>query len=151
LQGPGYIRTIAVKPLNPQEIYVGTLIGVFHTTNGGQIWQPFQTGMPIVTVSDLRYIIDPAHSGTDLLVAGTYGRGVWKRDVAISPLTYVDLNATGFSDGTFDYPFQTLDAGIAGTRPAGTLGLRSNTYVVGPRTFGGQMIIKSYAGPVIIK
>jgi len=151
MRGPGYVRTIAVKPLNTQDIYVGTRIGVFRTTNGGANWAPFQTGMPLVTVGDLRYVMDPLHSGTDYLVASTYGRGVWKRDVTLSPLSYVDVNATGFSDGTFDYPFQTFNAGITGTPPGGTVALRGNTYVIGSRTFTTPMIMKAYAGPATIK
>ncbi len=151
LQGPGYIRSLVVKPLYPNEIYVGTRIGVFYTNDGGANWTPFQNGMPIIFVTGLKYIVNPAHNGTDYLVASTFGRGMWQCNLPTSPLSFVDLNATGFSDGTFDYPYQTFNAGIAGTPQGGTVGLRGNTYTLGPSSFSSPIIFKAYGGTAIIR
>ena len=151
LQGPGMVQTIVTKPLNSREIYAGTDVGVFRSLDGGTTWTPFQEGLPIVKCTDIRYISDPNRSGVDKLVVATYGRGVYQRDILTNPVTYVDENARGFQDGTFDYPLQLLSFGLAGTGPAGILALRANLYLLssgnnGPVSLDKPMTITSYGG-----
>lgn len=58
---------------SPERIYVGTDIGVYYrdsTTNG---WIEYSSGLPNTIVRDLQ-INYPAK----MLMAGTYGRGLWK-------------------------------------------------------------------------
>jgi hypothetical protein len=55
-------------------LLVSSQDGVYRTINPGAsaVWRKFGRGLPHAVVTDLHY-----YAGADLLVAGTYGRGVW--------------------------------------------------------------------------
>jgi hypothetical protein len=57
-------------------IYVGTDIGVFYRDNNINTWVPFMNGLPTVPVFDLEI-----YPNSNLLRAGTYGRGLWSSDL----------------------------------------------------------------------
>ena len=67
-----------IDPLNPSILYVGTETGVFVSTNGGQSWISFNTGMPAAIVNAF------AALPTGLIRVGTYGRGMYERTLASS-------------------------------------------------------------------
>jgi photosystem II stability/assembly factor-like uncharacterized protein len=73
------VSAIAIDPDHHDSLYVGTDIGVFRTSNGGQKWHTMVEGLPRVTVVDLKF-----HHATRTLRAATHGRGVW--DI-VAPLT----------------------------------------------------------------
>ena len=148
IRNVGYVRTLLAKPFNRNELWVGTDLGVFHTTDGGTTWAPYQDGLPIVQCTDLRYVADPGHSGNDLLLLSTFGRGMYQRVIATSPVSYVDQNATGFADGTFEHPYQSLVAGLSSTPAGGTIALRGNGYPIGvpPFVMNTRLTLQSYAG-----
>lgn len=54
-------------------IYIGTDAGVYYKDATMQVWQPFSTGLPNVTVTQLNIY----YAGSKLR-ASTYGRGVWE-------------------------------------------------------------------------
>src|SRR5262249_49547849 len=54
-------------------LYVGTDNGVYATTDGGLSWKRLGAGMPNVQVRDLEL-----NQTTNTLLAGTYGRGVFR-------------------------------------------------------------------------
>ena len=64
---------IAVDPDAPNNWFVGTDTGVWHSVNGGVNWVPYETGLPSVAVDDLEI-----QRSARKLVAGTYGRGLWE-------------------------------------------------------------------------
>ena len=72
--------------LRPHDWYLGTDIGVFHSTNAGTGWTNYSQGMPNTAIYDLRL-----RAGGTLLRAATHGRGLWeiRTDLAIQPT--VDL------------------------------------------------------------
>ncbi len=73
-------NSIAIDPNQANTYYLGTDIGVFQTTNGGQNWTRLGTGLPRIAIFAVRY-----HAATKNLVIGTHGRGVWK--LALTPST----------------------------------------------------------------
>jgi hypothetical protein len=73
-------------PLNANTFYVGTDVGVFRTTNGGTTWQAFDNGIPNVPITDLT-IDRPA----GLLIAATFGRGMYKVSIGGAAEPAVDL------------------------------------------------------------
>ncbi len=66
---------------NPDTIYVGTDIGVFRTTDGGESWKSFGVGLPRCAVLDMRLLHhkdDHDHNSMHLLRVITHGRGMWE-------------------------------------------------------------------------
>jgi photosystem II stability/assembly factor-like uncharacterized protein len=61
-------------------LYVGTDLGVFYTNNTLTEWIPFMENLPNVVVTDLEI-----NYNANILYAGTYGRGVWKSNLAEEP------------------------------------------------------------------
>jgi hypothetical protein len=64
------VFTILAMPFDTNILWVGTEIGLFVSEDGGASWQLSDSGLPTVSVFDMK-IVD------DEVVVGTYGRGVW--------------------------------------------------------------------------
>lgn len=65
--------SFVIDPLNSNNLFVGTDIGVYASTDMGASWQPLGTGLPRVAVFDM------AITGTEprKLRIATHGRGMW--------------------------------------------------------------------------
>jgi photosystem II stability/assembly factor-like uncharacterized protein len=75
-------------------IFVGTDVGVFQTSDDGQTWVAGPSGMPNVIIHDLIY--DPS---ANTLIAATYGRGMFTYAVGgVSPVLRGDVNGDGKVD-----------------------------------------------------
>jgi hypothetical protein len=66
-------NALVVDPLNPANVYVGADIGVWHSPDQGQTWEPLQNGLPDAPVFDLQL-----HATQRLLRAATHGRGIYE-------------------------------------------------------------------------
>ncbi|MBN8707564.1 MAG: T9SS type A sorting domain-containing protein [Bacteroidetes bacterium] len=62
--------SLVVMPHNPSEIWVGTEIGLFISTDAGATWSYSDNGFPAVAIWDMK-IVD------DQVVVATHGRGLW--------------------------------------------------------------------------
>jgi photosystem II stability/assembly factor-like uncharacterized protein len=73
---------VAVNPLNADEIFVGTDIGIWHSTTGGSSWAHYTPadGLPNVAVYDLRF------TANGQLTAFTHGRGAFVLTVKNFPI-----------------------------------------------------------------
>jgi photosystem II stability/assembly factor-like uncharacterized protein len=69
---------VAVNPLNPEMIFVGTDAGVFESPNGGSTWLPANGNLASTIVSDVVF-----RPGTSELYLFTYGRGAFVVDVGV--------------------------------------------------------------------
>jgi photosystem II stability/assembly factor-like uncharacterized protein len=76
-------NAFAIDPQNSNNLYVGTDIGVYRSTNGGTSWQPFSEGLPRVAVFDMEFQARSNPSIRVLRIA-THGRGIWQ--IAIDPV-----------------------------------------------------------------
>jgi ligand-binding sensor domain-containing protein len=71
-------NAVAIDPVDPQRVFVGTDVGVYESQNGGDSFEPFSLGLPLgAVVTDLE-IDDSPH----VLLAGTYGRGAYRLNLA---------------------------------------------------------------------
>lgn len=71
-------NAVAIDPLEPARVFVGTDIGVYESGNGGDTFVPFSAGLPLgLVVTDLEIDNSP-----HVLVAGTYGRGAYRVNLA---------------------------------------------------------------------
>lgn len=107
-------NSVAVDPNQANTFYLGTDIGVFQTTNGGQNWSRVGAGLPRVAVFTVRY-----HAATKNLVVGTYGRGAWKLALttsavkAVATVSAASFSATAFSSEAIVAAFgESLGTGV---------------------------------------
>jgi hypothetical protein len=87
------VFTIEQHPVNASWLYAGTAVGLFASENSGSTWSASNEGPATVEVRDLKwYSESPA-----VLLAGTFGRGVWKATVTpvLTPPTGLTATATG--------------------------------------------------------
>jgi photosystem II stability/assembly factor-like uncharacterized protein len=85
-----HTNTLALDPSAPDRIlYVGTDIGMFYTLDGGATWRngTAPLGLPNVQVNTLKVV-----PGTGYLMAATYGRGMWRIRLPLTPAGDVDGN-----------------------------------------------------------
>ena len=66
------VNAFVIDPANSNDLYAGTDRGVFKSTNGGNTWSLYGTGLPDVAVFDL------AISSDGHLRAATHGRGFYE-------------------------------------------------------------------------
>lgn len=71
----GYALSIVQDHVDPKLLFLGTELGLFFSTNGGDNWDKFDAGVPTVSVMDLA--IQARESD---LVLGTHGRSIYVID-----------------------------------------------------------------------
>ena len=76
------LRVVREDPGRRGLLYAGTATGLFLSCDGGESWQPFQSNLPVVPITDLQI-----RDGD--LVAATEGRAFWVLD-DLSPLRQLD-------------------------------------------------------------
>jgi hypothetical protein len=74
------VNAFVVDPANSNNLYAGTDIGVYRSTDGGTTWAPFSNGLPRVAVFDMA-IQNPNR----ILRIATHGRGMW--EISLTPGT----------------------------------------------------------------
>jgi hypothetical protein len=67
------VSALAIDPANSNNLFAGTDIGVFNSSDGGATWVPYGMGLPRVAVFDMAI-----QNANRLLRVGTHGRGVWE-------------------------------------------------------------------------
>jgi photosystem II stability/assembly factor-like uncharacterized protein len=79
--GKNVIKHQGKNALNP--LYLGTKLGVYYRDDSMSEWEPFDTDLPNVSVTDIEFNYIDAK-----IIAATYGRGVWQSDIVIEPSPY---------------------------------------------------------------
>ncbi len=67
------VSALAQDPEDERRLFAGTDLGVFETRDGGGTWRSARGKMPLVAVTGL-----DLNRKTGYLLAGTFGRGVWR-------------------------------------------------------------------------
>jgi hypothetical protein len=81
-------NSVAIDPVDPSTIYIGTDVGVFISANDGGTWSELGTGMPSVPAIKLRTF---SSCSVHKLRAATYGRGLWEVDLYTSQIPVISL------------------------------------------------------------
>nr|MBC8366249.1 T9SS type A sorting domain-containing protein [bacterium] len=71
------LYVVVVDPDYPQQLFVGSDVGVYYASAPAYAWQALGTGLPKVPVLDLKF-----HQPTRNLVAGTHGRSMFRLDLS---------------------------------------------------------------------
>jgi hypothetical protein len=75
--------SLVPHPSNDNVIAVGSELGCFRTTDGGTSWHRWNNGMPdYAWATELALIDQRATTGEVFVVAGTFGRSAWKREIS---------------------------------------------------------------------
>jgi hypothetical protein len=67
------INAFAVDPQNSYNLFAGTDIGVYFSTDAGANWAPYGNGLPRVAVFDIKI-----QNANRILRVATHGRGIWE-------------------------------------------------------------------------
>ena len=113
--------SILVDPQNADTVYIATDEGVYFTTNvascaqtKSNCWSVFGTGLPAAPVVALS--ASPAGASSPMLVAATYGRGIWQ-----SPLWTASTSLTAAAASPTTLTFASQLFGTASSAHTGTL------------------------------
>lgn len=128
------VNAFAVDPFDSSNLYAGTDIGVFNSTDGGNSWNPYGTGLPRVAVFDLN--IQPTSHKVRI---GTHGRGAWEI-VAASFANTTSLSASTTSPflGTSVNLTAQVNKGAGVPTPTGMV-----TFMDGTSTLGSPVGLDS--------
>ncbi len=107
------VYALAVHPTQPNVLYVGTEVGLFVSEDGGNNWSTENNG-PAATIVRVLFFAD-----NNTLVAGTYGRGIWKTSTYSAPPT---LNVVEFYNVNLNHYFVTGGAGEISSIESGGAG-----------------------------
>ena len=69
-------------------LYIGTSLGVYYRDDTLTQWEPFDTNLPNVSVTDLEINLEDSK-----IIASTFGRGIWQADIPIE-LAASDIKLT---------------------------------------------------------
>jgi photosystem II stability/assembly factor-like uncharacterized protein len=70
-------NSVAVLPRLPDVVFLACDVGVLASRDAGGTWTNLTSNLPNVIVVDLAL-----HEGEEILLAATYGRGIWSLDLA---------------------------------------------------------------------
>ncbi|CAN5537854.1 hypothetical protein BH20VER1_BH20VER1_14830 [soil metagenome] len=73
------VNCMVIDSRNPNNMYVGTDIGVYRSSDAGASWVPFSNGLPRIAVFDIAFQEQVENPTTDrVLRIATHGRGIWE-------------------------------------------------------------------------
>ncbi|MEO1075492.1 MAG: T9SS type A sorting domain-containing protein [Bacteroidota bacterium] len=75
------VNALAIDPLAPDTVFVGTDVGPFVSPDAGASWEALGTGIPAVAVFDLKI-----HPTARYLAAGTHARSLWTLQLPANPV-----------------------------------------------------------------
>ena len=86
------VNAFVVDPANSSNLFAGTDIGVYNSTDGGTSWNVFGTGLPVVAVFDMAM-----QKTTRTLRIATHGRGMWENSGPPLPIQLASLTGSAVS------------------------------------------------------
>jgi hypothetical protein len=102
----------AIDPQNANTVYVATDTGVYFTpevascgTAPSNCWSPFGTGLPAAPAVALS--ATPASASTQMLVAATYGRGIWQTPLFTAGAA---LSSASLDPSAYTFPNQSINS-----------------------------------------
>jgi hypothetical protein len=111
------VDAFTVDRLSPQNLYAGTDIGVYRSTNGGTSWTPFNGGLPRIPIFDIGFQeqgqTDP--NSARVLRIATHGRGIW------------EIQVGGGGGGTGDCPAQITQSSSQAITAGNSVSCNSNS------------------------
>lgn len=101
----------AIAVTSAGDMYIGTDVGVFYRSSTASDWIPFYNGLPKIPVTELKIV-------GSTLYASTFGRGIWKTDLASACVALINLTAN--QSGRIFYEATRINASPTLINGAGT-------------------------------
>ena len=130
---PVPVNAFVVDPLNSTNLYAGTDVGVYVSTDDGATWNPLGTGLPRVAVFDM------AITANRQLRIATHGRGMWQISLLAPTAAGVSVSGrilTGSGRGVRNARVRLIDGNGA-------------TQTVSSRAFGNYNFAEITAGQTV--
>jgi hypothetical protein len=127
-------NAFVIDPLNSNMLYAGSDIGVFVSSDGGNTWNPFGTGLPRVAVFDM------AFQGPNRLVRiATHGRGAWENAAAKAQalVTVAASPSPSIYGGNVTFTATVNPNGVL-SNPTGTVTLTDGSATLGSASITGS-------------
>lgn len=84
---------IIPHPVNSNLLYLSSEAGCYRSTNAGTTWSLWNNGMPKATIiTELKGVDSLSINGKYYIIAGTYGRSIWSREVSGDDPTGITSN-----------------------------------------------------------
>lgn len=123
--------SIAIDPQSANTVYIATDVGVYYTTEIGNCaasnsncWSPFGTGLPAAPAVALS--TPSASSPNQVLIAATYGRGVWQAPLWTAGMAMAAASVT------------PADVAFPSTQPVGSPSQPMQVQLTNTGSVGGQ-------------
>jgi hypothetical protein len=77
------LSDVVTHPSSQNNLYLGSQVGGYRSTNGGTNWHRWNNGIPEATViTEMTYIDSISNNGKFYILAATYGRGMIVREIS---------------------------------------------------------------------
>jgi hypothetical protein len=131
---PLHINSITWHPDADKWVYVGTDMGVMASEDNGQNWNVSpgkgkNDGPAMVEVTNVQFTRNNTF-GDHVLVATTYGRGIWQTAEIILDQIHVDKNCSPCGIGNAALPFETVEEAEARQAHGQTWNFEPETYTI---------------------
>lgn len=129
------VNGFVVDPLNSNNLYAGTDIGVYNSTDGGTTWNPYGTGLPRVAVFDLKV------TAKRTVRIATHGRGMWEiaaLSAGIATITALSSSPSNPGIGTNVTLSATVNHVSGAAVPTGTMTFMDSSTFLGSGALNGS-------------
>lgn len=90
------LADLVAHPVDDDRLFLGSEMGVFQTTNGGTTWERWHLGLPeAAVITEFTFVDRFDQTGEFWIIAGTYGRGMWAREVGSATSGAPDAAGSG--------------------------------------------------------
>jgi len=141
------INTVTFSPSSPQNIFIGTDLGIFVSIDSGTSWNVSSYGKADVNPANVE--VSKLFWAGEQLIAATHGRGMFK--ATFPKYIYVDNTAPPGGNGTFGSPFNNVNQAANAAIHHSYIIIKQKIYNDSPVILNKKGLIQAVGGSVTIQ